>query len=535
MAKINLPISFPLKKIVSASNFTKVFLPTSLSIIAIYFFALYYQNGLALAYNDARSHLDIGRRVVESLKPGLAQLGSVWLPLTHLLMAPTVWHDFMWHSGLAGAIQSMVGFIATGLLVYKILEKLEVGRFGRLVGVVIFIANLNVLYLQSTAMTELPLLATMTAGCYYLLLWHRHDRVLDLLKSAFWIMLSTLIRYDGWFLFLFSTVLVALHTWKKKNYSTAEGTAVLFCTLGGFGIALWLLWNQLIFKDALYFAFGPFSARAQQSQLATAGVLATKGHLWLSVKIYLYALMYNSYTLPAILALFGVIVLLKDKLLSVSVKAASLTLLAPLGFNILALYMGHSVLFIQGISGNTWFNVRYGLMLMPSIAVFIGFLVDRLKNLRFVITGLLAFVLFFAFANQDAVTIDDARVGSSQKNVSEVASYLEAFASREKGFILISAASHDAIIFSSSLPMSRFIHEGTGAYWEAATTVPDRWARWIIMRTYDDNDLTWKFVSRSPGFARYNLVDHFPFADIYELQSEYFNLLHIEPVFTRQK
>src|SRR5258708_6150104 len=97
-----------------------------LSLVSMYCFILYLHNGLGLQYNDARSHLDIGRRVVEGLKPGLAQLGSVWLPLPHLLMIPTIWNDFMWHSGLAGTLQSMISFVATGVLIYKILEKLNV-------------------------------------------------------------------------------------------------------------------------------------------------------------------------------------------------------------------------------------------------------------------------------------------------------------------------------------------------------------------------------------------------------------------------
>ncbi|MBI2008649.1 hypothetical protein HYS82_03280 [Candidatus Amesbacteria bacterium] len=506
-----------------------------LTIISVGYFTSFLQNGLGLAYNDARSHLDIGRRVVESLKPGLAQLGSVWLPLTHLLMVPTIWNDFMWHSGLAGAIQSMAGFVATGLLIYKILEKLNVGILGRLVGVAVFVANLNILYLQSTAMTELPLLATMTAGCYYLIKWHQSDNILDVIKSAFWIMLSSLVRYDGWFLFIAASGLIFLRLLIKKGYSTAEGAMILFATLAGFGIALWFLWNQLIFSDALYFALGPFSAHSQQAQLSNAGNLPSKYNLFLSTKIYLYALFYNSYTLPVLLALFGIWSLWLDRKITQDIKIASLSLLTPLGFNITALFLGFSVLFVQGISGNTWFNIRYGIMLMPAVAVFIGVLIDRARTLRPVIIGLLAFVLFFAFANQDAVTIDDARVGSSQKNVSEVASYLAKNAADQPGFILISVASHDAIIFSSGLPMSRFIHEGTGAYWTAATTAPDRWARWIIMRTHDENDLAWKFVSRSSGFRFYKLAEHYPFADVYEIDETLVGQLHTEPVFKNQK
>jgi len=94
-----------------------------LAFLSILYFVIFYKNGLGLSYNDARSHLYIGRRVVEGLKPGLAQLGSVWLPLNHVLMIPTIWNDWMWHSGLAGALQSMAGFVVTGYVIYLILKE----------------------------------------------------------------------------------------------------------------------------------------------------------------------------------------------------------------------------------------------------------------------------------------------------------------------------------------------------------------------------------------------------------------------------
>ena len=524
----------------SIKNYSERFvLPLMLGLlvaISIGNFFQYYFNGLGLAYNDARSHLDIGRRVVEGLKPGLAQLGSVWLPLPHILMIPTIWNDFMWHSGLAGGLQSMISFVATALIIYSLLSRLGVGMLGRIVGVAVFVLNPNILYLQSIAMTELLLIATMTAGVYELIMWHKDEQLPQLIRSAFWIMLATLIRYDGWFLMMLAAALVVFHAWRKRGYHVAEGAFFLFCTLAGFSVFLWLLWNQLIFKDALYFAFGPFSARAQQQQLEEAGVLATKSNLWFSLSIYLHALIYNSGAFTAILGAIGAIVFWFDKKISSSVRIASVALMAPLLFNVLALYLGHSVLFIQGLSGNTWFNVRYGIMLMPAIAVFVGYLVHKLPTLRATLIGLLLLVIAVSFASGDAVTIDDARVGSSQKNVSEVSGYLKENAASEKGFILISAASHDAIIFSSGLPMKRFIHEGTGAYWESATTSPDRWARWIVMRTHDNNDLTWKAVSVVPTFFdRYTRVAEYPFADVYELNPEWYGSLETEAVIKNNK
>jgi hypothetical protein len=172
---------------------------------------------------------------------------------------------------------------------------------------------------------------------------------------------------------------------------------------------------------------------------------------------------------------------------------------------------------------------------MPSIAVFIGFLTERAGNLKLVLIGLISFVLFFSFANFDAVTIDDARVGSSQKNVTEVSGWLNINAKDKPGFVLISAASHDAIIFSSGMPMSKFIHEGTGIYWDEATVNPSRWARWIIMRTYDKEDMTYRAVSKTPDLIKYKMVGKYPFADIYELKDEYLPQLITKPILGKQK
>ena len=531
-------LSIPEKPLDRIKNFFETYATTILffilTMISIFFFLYYYKDGLNVAYNDARSHLDISRRVVENLTPGFAQLGSVWLPLPHLLATLTVWNDFMWHSGLAGALQSMISFIATGILIYNFLKALGVGMYGRLTGVIVFVLNLNILYMQSTAMTELLLIATMTAGSYQLLMWHKEGSMLRLVQSAFWIMLSTLIRYDGWFLLVFAMMLIFLSNIRKHGYKVTEGVLVLFTTLGGFGVFLWLFWNLMIFHDPLYFAFGPYSADAQQNQLAAAGVLATKHNLIFSIQTYLYAIVYNAGFFTTLLGTVGMILFWLDNRIRGNLRIAATVLLAPLFFNILALYLGHSVLFVQGLQGNSWFNVRYGLMMVPSLAIFVGYLVHRIPNIRYVLLALVLFVGFFTITNHDAVTIDDAVVGASGKNVSEVSGWLSSHAKNTPGFVLISVASHDAVIFSSGLPMSRFIHEGTGMYWTAATTNPSKWARWIVMRTNDPSDQTFKALEYNAQFHNdYTLERKLPFADVYEIKPQFVKNLHMTPALDR--
>ena len=65
--------------------------------------ALYYSRlGLALAHYDARAHLVVARRILDSLTPGWQQIGAVWLPLPHVLNMLPVQVDAWYRSGASG-------------------------------------------------------------------------------------------------------------------------------------------------------------------------------------------------------------------------------------------------------------------------------------------------------------------------------------------------------------------------------------------------------------------------------------------------
>ena len=495
----------------------------SLSLLSVLTFIYFYLNGLGTAYNDARSHLDIGRRVVENLKPGLAQIGSVWLPLPHFLMIFTVWNDVMWHSGLSGAIVSMFSYVGSGIYIWLLLRKLNIGLVGRLAGVFAFAANANILYLQSTAMTELLFIFTFCAALYQLISWYKSDDVWDLVKAAFWIMLSTLTRYDAWFIFLITVALVTLTTFFKRGFKAAEGIFILFMTLGGFGILLWIIWNYLIFGDPLYSFFGPYSAYAQQKQIYDAGELITKWNIINSTKIYSLTLYYTIGLFNLIMATFGIILLFVDRNINKILKIALTTLLlSPLIYNVLALFFGHSIISIVHVFGDNWFNVRYGVVALPTVAILIAYFIQKVNNpLRFLLIPSLLFVYLSSYFAQIPVTIQDALWGASSKNVSQVSGWLRKNASDNQDKIFISAGSHDAIIFSSGFKMNRFIHEGTGMYWKNAGKEPDRWVRYIVMRTYDMKDATFYSLKDNADLSKYDLVLKGEFADIYEIKSEY--------------
>src|SRR5882672_10882178 len=59
-----------------------------------------YHTGSTLYYGDAEAHLNIARRLVDNRTPGIRQLGTTWLPLPHILLAPFVRNDWLWQTGL---------------------------------------------------------------------------------------------------------------------------------------------------------------------------------------------------------------------------------------------------------------------------------------------------------------------------------------------------------------------------------------------------------------------------------------------------
>ena len=60
--------------------------------------------GTNLDYGDAMAHQTIARRILDSKAPGLQQLGTVWLPLPHLLLMPLVQNLFLFRTGIAACI-----------------------------------------------------------------------------------------------------------------------------------------------------------------------------------------------------------------------------------------------------------------------------------------------------------------------------------------------------------------------------------------------------------------------------------------------
>ncbi|MET0979867.1 MAG: glycosyltransferase family 39 protein [Candidatus Saccharimonadales bacterium] len=185
------------------------------SVISVIAFFYFQALGVTLSYKDAISHLDIARRVIDSPTTGLAQLGGVWLPLPHILAMPFIWIDALYYSGFAGSIVSMLAYVGTSVLLYKIVYSLTNHQLASVVAATIFMTNPNVLYMQSTPMTELLLFACMAGMVYGMQQWAITDQSKYLVGAAVAGLMGTMTRYEAWVLLAVMTVLVVYIAWRK--------------------------------------------------------------------------------------------------------------------------------------------------------------------------------------------------------------------------------------------------------------------------------------------------------------------------------
>jgi hypothetical protein len=101
--------------------------------------AWFYRTGATLYFGDAEAHLDIARRIVDSRTPGWSQIGTTWLPLPHLLMIPLVRNDWLWQTGLAGAVTSGFCMAVAATFLFSAARRIFANTTAAIVAVAVFL------------------------------------------------------------------------------------------------------------------------------------------------------------------------------------------------------------------------------------------------------------------------------------------------------------------------------------------------------------------------------------------------------------
>ena len=496
-----------ISKLISKSEIH--FVTLLLLVLSISAFLYYFQGEKNLLYADAISRLNIARKIVDNITPGLAQVGNVWLPLPQLLMLPFIWNNYLWHSGIAGYLMSGTMYIIGGLFIYKSAKLITGSSVSSLFTLGIYALNINVLYLQTTAMSESIFMCSLSAAMYFFLLWYYSGKTSHLILAALSVSMMTLIRYEGLAMLIPSIPMVFIISYYKgqKKYHSAEGNTFLYGTLACLGFGLWTLYLTVIFGDPLY--WNTYYATPQATGGAEAVYTQAKSFS-AAVWQYFTSVTWMAGIIPVIFALLGTLVLL---IYSITKRSLIfMPMLLPLSiFLFMVLTLQRNTPIVQPelsianiLSGQTslgtGFNIRYGLLLLPWIAIMTAFLF----RIKFTAIKLILFSLmiiqFHTYWMPEYTVIYKIPDRIVQKPFFAFTTWIQQ--NYDGGKILISAGSMEDQMFQTGFNYSTFIHEGAGKYWKESLDNPSRYAKWVVIDYGHNSDSVAKEMNREDILER---------------------------------
>jgi hypothetical protein len=423
--------------------------------------------GLTLSHYDAKAHLVVARRILDSLTPGWMQIGAVWLPLPHLLNVLPVQADFFYRTGAFGVGLSVLAFGVTVYLVARIVFEATGSRLAALAGAAAFGSNPDVLYLQSTPMTE-PLLMVLTVGSVWLGIRtlragpEARTRPAGLALSG-----ACLTRYEAWP--ITAAFLVLAFAALLREGRPVRAAVRLVGRLAAYpaaGILAFLLLSRATvgewFVNSGFFV--PENAATGRPALAAISVW------WGLHRLAGY---------PLVLAGAAGLLLLAGRALTARRLAAWLPVLALAGAAALpmfAFYSGHP------------FRIRYMIPLIPAVGIGVGCAVGLAGRAKLVAAAAVGAALVAAPHPLDPaapMVLEAQWDRSNQAGRGQVAAYLRRHWDGEPVMASMGSLAHFMQELASDGHRVRdFLHEGNGDIWLAALESPGPHAEWMLIEEY---------------------------------------------------
>jgi hypothetical protein len=458
-----------------------------LATLAVGIAAAFYYSAvqLALAHYDARAHLVVARRIIDSLTPGWQQVGAVWLPLPHLLNMLPVQIDVLYRTGASAIAISVISISAATWALSDAIRRTTGSAAGAIAASALLVLNPNVLYLQGTPMTEPLLFAAVMLAIAFTVRWLENvDRSPAAAGSA--LAAACLTRYEGWPIAAAVVCLAVLILMRK-------GVPVLTAFRGGarlvafpsVAIALFLI-NSRWTVGSWFVSSGFFVAE-------NVDALGHPFVAWDQLREGLYRL---SGTALVSSGYAGVVLTVMASARS-KLKAPILLILAPLAAAALPLSA-----YVQGHP----FRVRYDVPLVAACAALagaaIGLLWTRVQLIAaaLVIGG--ALIQAHPLDRNAPLILESQRDAVNRKGREAVTAYLVQH--RDHRTIMMSMGSlghymHD--LSAHGFVIHDFLHEGNGDIWNLAMTDPKAVAGWIaIEEKAEGGDALYLEAKRHPAF-----------------------------------
>jgi hypothetical protein len=448
----------------------------------------FYRQGCLLYYGDAESHLNIARRILDSRTPGYDQVGTSWLPMLHVLLIPFARVDQLWQNGLAAAFPAAGAFVAAGAFLFAAVRRVLQSSPAAWAAASLFALNPNVMYLQSTAMTEAVFFAALLALLYFTVRFRQTQGWGALVGAGLAALAGTLTRYDGWFLIPFAAAYVLVAAKRNRLWKAA-----LFGAIALLGPLYWFGHNLWCCGDWLAFYSGPYSAKAIQGAAPYPG----RGD-WVKAWLYFRTAARLAAGAPLLwIAMLGGLAALGRR-----VFWPLLLLALPAVFYLCSMRSGITPIFVPELWGS-YYNTRYGLALFPAavfaaaaLAAFVPPPRQRLTAILVVLGGCGTWLLFPG--KEHWITWKEAQINSEARRewTRQTVDFLKARYVRGEG-IITTSGDLTGIFRAMGLPLKEVLNNDNWPLWPAAIARPDLflWEGWAVVTGGDrvQTALNWGF------------------------------------------
>jgi hypothetical protein len=272
----------------------------------------------------------------------------------------------------------------------------------------------------------------------------------------------------------------------------------------------WLTYNAVVYRNPLEFANGPYSAKAIERRTATPGTPPHPGadNLPMAASFFLKSaelniLLSNWHRLWLALALLGTAtVLLFDRRIWML-----LLLWVPLPFYMLSVARSGVPIFIPPWWPHSYYNVRYGIELLPVFAAFVALVAfwgmeffhgGRAKVIVLASVGILVIASYATALYQQPISFSEGWVNSRTRIALETQLAKELQKLPLRSSILMYLGEHPGALQQAAIPIRRVIYEGNhrtwvqpkdpDGLWERALADPPKYADYVVAMEHDAVD-----------------------------------------------
>src|SRR5580658_2098149 len=133
-------------------------------------------------------------------------------------MIPLVGNDWMWTTGLAGAIVSGISMTIAAAFLFASVYRILTNTAAATAAAAVFLLNPNVLYLGSVPMTEPVFFAAAFALLYFTVRFRQTQGWGALIGAALAAFAGALTRYEAWFLIPFAAVYILIFGRNRRRF-----------------------------------------------------------------------------------------------------------------------------------------------------------------------------------------------------------------------------------------------------------------------------------------------------------------------------